>query len=134
MQPRRSQPRGRWASLSASERNRRGNHIMPNTDNTVKWREASASHPCPSCGRCSWCQVNEYGLVMCRRLAQAGSITRSDRVGVEYHLWRPDERPRRAHFDQPAHTPERADPDTLHLAYTALLTRLSLSEQHRQNL
>src|SRR5947207_2853885 len=98
--------------------------IPERTRRVKRWRETTPSHPCPSCGHAGWCQVSEDGLTMCRRLAQPGAVTQTDRAGAEYHLWHADRRGpvRRDLTPLPrADEPRRADAATLDAVYRALL-------------
>jgi hypothetical protein len=72
------------------------------------------------------------------RVAEGAYATKKDRNGVEYHLHHLDgaARPTAAAPPLPPSSPvaERADPDTLHAVYSALLAALQLSCPHRANL
>ncbi|HZZ77936.1 MAG TPA: DUF3854 domain-containing protein, partial [Gemmataceae bacterium] len=101
------------------------------------WRNATISSPCPICGKPDWCSVSVDGnLAACRRLKEGGQV-KADANGSPYYLhWLSGTR-------SPASPPpppqseclsERADIDTLHAVYSALLARLQLSAAHNNNL
>jgi hypothetical protein len=101
-----------------------------------KWKRVTHSHPCPICGKPEWCSVSGDGrLAACRRVEQGGR-TKTDKDGAAYYLHRLNG------TDLPAAPPpipsevavDRADADTLHAVYSALLARLSLSAAHRADL
>ena len=75
---------------------------------------------------------------MCRHEAVGAERTKKDRNGAPYHLHRLDGSARPPVDQPPPSTngtpPDRADADTLHKVYSALLTRLFLSPAHRKNL
>jgi hypothetical protein len=101
------------------------------------WRRVSRSHPCPVCGKPDWCAVSADGrLVRCQRVEAGAFRTGTDKAGVTYYLHRLGEGPRPAvPLSPPASgAVARAEPDTLHPVYDALLGGLVLSAAHRQQL
>src|SRR6516164_9771720 len=102
-----------------------------------KWQRVSAKYPCPICGKPKWCSVSADGrLAACRRIEQGAYRTRQDKDGALYYLHRltGTESPAAPPPLSAGPGPARADPDTLHAVYLALLARLSLSAAHRANL
>jgi hypothetical protein len=106
---------------------------------TVKsqWVRVSHREPCPVCEKPDWCQVTADGeLAMCLRVADGAYKTKRDKVGSLFYLHRltgercrPRERAPRA----PVGEAPRADDDTLHAVYQALLEQLELSPEHRED-
>jgi hypothetical protein len=98
----------------------------------------SANYPCPVCNHCDWCSVSSDGtLAACRRVEAGAWKTKTDRGGAPVYLHRLDGEPRAPSAPLPAPgdlAPQRADPDTLHRVYSALLAALPLSTAHRDHL
>lgn len=101
-----------------------------------KWQRVTRSHPCPICGKRDWCSVSVDGhMAACRRVEQGG-LVKADKGGAPYYLHH------LTRIDTPAALPpvpsgpavDRANADTLHAVYSALLARLSLSTAHRADL
>jgi hypothetical protein len=98
----------------------------------ISWREVSARSPCAICGKPGWCSYSEDGrFAACRREAAHSQFgpgkEKKDRNGDTYWTYclRPGER-NGERWDPPRYSladgkGERADPDTLHKVYTALL-------------
>lgn len=103
-----------------------------------KWRSVSAAHPCPICGKTDWCSISIDGLLAaCRRVDEGATKTKIDKQGAPYHLHRLDGTPGPEHvlLPKPASAEvQRADGDSLHSVYSALLARLLLLPAHRDNL
>ena len=101
------------------------------------WVRVSNNSPCAVCKSSDWCSVSADGTVRkCMKVADGAFRTKKDKNGAEYYLHR---------FDGTAPLPpappppsilvsDRADGETLHRVYTALLARLQLSEAHRDSL
>jgi Domain of unknown function (DUF3854)/Domain of unknown function (DUF927) len=111
---------------------------IPFSRGAGKWRRVSAESPCPICKGAAWCSISADGTVAkCQRVADGAFKTKTDKNGADYHLHRlggaapPPSAPPPPAFG-PA--PDRADANQLHRAYSALLTRLQMSEAHRDNL
>lgn len=109
------------------------------------FKNVTRQNPCPICGKTDWCSISEDGVwCCCRRVDTGEGIPKTDSAGVDYWLYRLDGRPFRHQEPGPetftpvlssdGQEPERADPDTLHRVYTALLSELTLCENHRENL
>jgi hypothetical protein len=103
-----------------------------------KWRRASARHPCPICGKQDWCSLSSNGFIaICRRVELGAFKSEVDRSGVPVYIHRLAAGPPTNHEPSPkqssSHT-ERANPDTLHQVYNALLAHLFLSKSHRADL
>jgi hypothetical protein len=105
-------------------------------DPHLKWRDVTPSEPCPKCGRGDWCSVSDDGTwLICRRHDDASGQERTDAAGQAYWLYRLKESPYPAiwpepQFDQGHGQGRRAEADTLHRVYSALLDRLELAEAH----
>jgi hypothetical protein len=105
---------------------------------TVTFHEVSTEHPCPRCGKTSWCRVrNDGASCVCRRIAEGG-VEKTDKNGDLYYLHRLIEHPPNSN-GHARPTPQfsladggrvRADPDTLNNIYTALLNKLPLLQTH----
>ena len=102
-----------------------------------RWRRVTASNPCPICHKDDWCRVTVDGtLAGCMRV-EAGCIRSKDGADgstVYLHRLAGDPRPEADIPPRPGPEAKRADADTLHAAYSALLARLSLSKAHRDGL
>jgi hypothetical protein len=110
------------------------------------FKNVSRQNPCPICGKTDWCSISKDGVwCCCRRVDTGEGLHKIDAAGVDYWLYRLDGRPfQHQEPDNPEtfrpvlssddSEPERADPDTLHRVYTALLDELTLCENHRENL
>jgi len=102
------------------------------------WVRVRPSAPCPICKGTDWCSVSADGAVAkCMRAEEGSFRTKQDSNGSPYYLHRLDGRadtpaPRVAPPGVP--TPTRADPDTLHGVYSAILAGLPLHKRHRENL
>ncbi len=103
-----------------------------------RWTETTAARPCAVCGKAGWCGVSADGAwAKCMRVAAGAYKTKTDKNGAEYYLHRLDgAAPPPPAPPPPAFgpAPDRADADTLHRVYSALLARLQLSEAHLDNL
>ena len=115
--------------------------ILPdhvNGDNRSKWNRVAHARRCPICGKPDWCSVTTDGrLAACRRVEQGAARTKQDKDVAPYHLHR------LTGTNSPGVPPlvtstgrgtARAEDDTLHAVYSALLARLSLSVAHRADL
>lgn len=101
-----------------------------------KWKRVTPSHPCQICGKPDWCSVSVDGrLAACRRVEQGGRA-KADKNGSPYYLHRMNgtESTNAPPLDPTGTAVDRADTDTLHAVYSALLARLSLSTAHRTDL
>jgi hypothetical protein len=102
------------------------------------WRRVTRRNPCPICGHGDWCRVTSDGaLAGCMR-QEAGSYRAKDgRDGSRVYLHRLTGGPQ-LDGDLPPASPssavERADPDTMHRVYAALLAALPLAQRHREAL
>jgi hypothetical protein len=102
-----------------------------------KWNPVNRKHPCPICRKPDWCSVSTDGsLVACRRIESGALKTKQDKNGVPVYLHRLSEspRPRLTPPENKGQVPIRADADTLHQVYSALLNSLHLSASQRENL
>lgn len=103
---------------------------------STRWRRVSEDAPCPVCGQGSWCSLAVGGrVVKCMREAANAFRTGKDRNGTPYYLHRRNGTTPPSD-DPPSSGPEpqRADPDTLHAVYSALLDALSLAAADREAL
>jgi hypothetical protein len=102
-----------------------------------QWVRVSKQSPCPICEKDHYCSVSADGTIAKCMFQEAGAFkSKEDKNGVPYHLHRVADRPR-FQVDPPQPPgPEakRADSDTLHLVYSALLDRLTLTNAHREAL
>jgi hypothetical protein len=102
-----------------------------------KWRRVTRSHPCPICLKPDWCSISADGtLAACRRVELRAWKSKADRAGATVYLHRlggpivppaPPLAPRGT-------ATQRADTDTLHAVYAALLASLPLVGRHREAL
>ncbi len=103
-----------------------------------RWRRVNKSTPCPVCKHPDWCALSTDGaLVACRRVEVGAWRTKTDRAGVHVYLHRLDGTAATPAVAPPAPVgpaPDRADADTLHAVYSALLAALPLAERHREAL
>ena len=101
---------------------------MPN------WCHVTMHEPCVICGHSDWCAVStDGGFAVCRRTERDGAISRVDRAGMPYWLYRlhGDATPRQAVPVSPEPTHGgRAAPPVLHRIYSSLLQALTLSPTH----
>lgn len=103
------------------------------------WLPVTRRERCPVCDGADWCAVSGDGRVArCMRVIDGPDvITREDADGTPYGLRFLVDGPRDhaavARY-QPAPEPTRADPDTLHRVYSALLAALPLTPGHRAQL
>lgn len=108
---------------------------MANLKGWVRVRQGS---PCPICNSPDWCSVTADGAVAkCMRSEGGSYCTKLDRNGAPSHLHRLDGRTARGTPAVESPTglpPARADPDTLHEIYSAILAGLPLHQRHRNNL
>jgi hypothetical protein len=113
----------------------------------VPFREVSANKPCPICAKSNWCSVREDGAyAVCKREAYSATYgngcPKTDKNGEPYWVYRlTPKTPSGEQWDQPRYSladggGERADPDTLHKVYSALLAHKSfrLWSKHQKDL
>jgi hypothetical protein len=106
--------------------------------NAGNWRRVSAGNPCPVCRHADWCSISADGtLAACRRVEAGAWRSKTDRAGAPVYLHRLDGRAAATPTPPPqpgGHAPEKADADTLHRVYSALLAALPLSKAHQEAL
>jgi hypothetical protein len=111
---------------------------MAGPENKGKWRRVTRANPCPVCTAPDWCSISADGaLAACRRVESGCWRSKTDRNGTPVYLHRlADSGGRPPPPSRPPAGPAfgRADPDTLHRAYSALLALLHLSRPHRDAL
>lgn len=100
-----------------------------------RWTTVTSERKCRICEKADWCAfADDGGAEICRRLAVDGAVHRVDSSGFDYWLY--CARGRREH--EFAYRAKSAvptpDPDTLHAAYGALLSMLTLSPEHAADL
>lgn len=114
----------------------------------MSWLTVSTVEPCSICGKPDWCSRSDDGtVVLCRRVAEPGAVSRSDKSGVEYHLHFNGSKPEKGkEFDPYALAepelegePTRyqypaAPPDDRDRAYRVFLAALDLRSSHRRDL
>src|SRR5262245_17622546 len=94
------------------------------------WSRVFPTTPCPICRRPDWCSVSSDGDVCkCMRIQEGSFQTIHQDDGQTGYLHR-----LREAAAMPTPTRNLADPATRHRVYTALLAKLSLSTEHRENL
>jgi hypothetical protein len=111
--------------------------ILPSGRPRRQWQHVNKAHPCPICGKADWCSVSTDGQVAaCRRVEAGAWRSKTDKAGAPIYLHRLDGSTRPEAPPRPPAGPAagRADPETLHRVYDALLGALTLSERHRQDL
>ncbi|HKB40499.1 MAG TPA: DUF3854 domain-containing protein, partial [Gemmataceae bacterium] len=102
-----------------------------------KWVRVSKNSPCPVCKSPDWCSISTDGAVAkCMRVEEGCFRRREDRNGACYFLHRLTDNPPPGGPPPPPSAPatKRADADTLHAVYSALLDCLALSDAHREAL
>jgi hypothetical protein len=95
------------------------------------WVSVTRSQPCPICNHVEWCRVSADGkLAACRRNETGSYKTSTDKNGAPVYLHRLTGDAARPPIDLPTKgaSIQRADADTLHRVYEALLCFLTLSE------
>jgi hypothetical protein len=104
-----------------------------------RWRRASDKHPCPICSKGDWCTISADGrLAACRRNSAGAWKEKTAKDGTVIYLHRLDGTAIISTAELPpvpsSSTIERADADTMHRVYSALLAALALSKAHRESL
>jgi hypothetical protein len=103
-----------------------------------KWQRVTRSHPCVVCGKPDNCSISADGaLAACRRQEAGCWRTKTGKDGTPVHLHRLDgtaRPPATPPLPSTGTAPDRADADTLHRVYSAILAALPLSAAHRANL
>lgn len=103
-----------------------------------EWRSVTEESPCHVCGKSGWCSVSgDRKKAICRRRNNGSGVHRVDKSGQDYWLYdmnghgapHPPEESTEDH-----EVPDKAEPQTLHRVYGALLDGLSLDPDHRENL
>lgn len=121
---------------------------MNSTPYRRSWRSASRETPCPVCGKVDWCRISTDGIwAACRRIADGAKKNKIDKSGTPIYLHRlvdaltaaplRSSTPRSSKSAKTSPTGlavERADAETLHRAYSIILDRLTLNEDHRDAL
>src|SRR5262245_55389517 len=100
------------------------------------WIRCTPSERCPICDGPDWCQCLKDGTkALCMRV-EANSYKAIDTsIGTAYlHNLRGDRQPTAERPRRTGPAARRADPDTLHAAYGALLAELGLHHRHREAL
>lgn len=99
----------------------------------LQWSNVNSHMRCPVCGKHDWCSVHRSGeVVICRRVAKGG-LHKVDRQSTHYwvHLLKDKTPPP---HDTLIQTTAVAPREVLHAAYSLVLSMLSLTPQHRQQL
>jgi hypothetical protein len=111
---------------------------VPSPSVPGKWQRVTRSHPCAVCAKPDYCTVTaDGGLAACRRIASGAWKSKIDKAGAPVYLHRLDGTAAAPSAPPPppgGPAPDRADADTLHRVYTALLAALPLSATHREAL
>src|SRR5262249_48873634 len=100
------------------------------------WVRVSANSPCPVCGKPDWCRVSADGAVAgCMRVEAGAFRVKDGSDGSRVHLHRlSGAEPNAPPPLPPGPEAKRAEGDTLHAVYGALLDHLSLSKAHGEAL
>lgn len=101
------------------------------------WKSVRRASPCPICSHGDWCGVSADGtLAACRRIEQGCYKSKNDKSCVPVYLHRLNGDDARSRVDPPPNgsTAKRADDETLHRVYDALLGSLVVTQSHRDNL
>ena len=104
-----------------------------------QFRTLTASQPCPICRRPDWCRVSTDGdLALCRRVNDGTAKVRHYKDGGEYYCYRLHGAATPGPLPEATVVPEteakRADPDTLHRVYSAMLDKLPVHQHHVKGL
>lgn len=102
-----------------------------------QWKRVTKQSPCPVCKRPDWCRVSTDGThAGCMRVETGCFRVKEGSDGSRVYLHRLAGAPRPEVNLPPRQGPEaqRADADTLHAVYSALLDRLQLVKSHREAL
>ena len=115
-----------------------GDFILARPNASSNWQRVSAAHPCPICGKSDYCALTVDGrLAKCMRVEAGAFRTDRDKNGSPFYLHRLGGEARST-FELPPDTgsagAHRANPDSLHAVYDALLGGLILSANHREQL
>lgn len=103
----------------------------------MTWHEASRRHPCPVCGRPSWCAISADGdFACCRRVCGVGGVARTDLRGAQYWVHRIRGETTEIPATAPAEPPPLpcAPAEKLHTVYAALVQATELNAAHRAQL
>jgi Domain of unknown function (DUF3854) len=104
----------------------------------IEWKRVKRSHPCAICRKTDWCSFSGDGAwAICRRVSGASGHYKTDATGVDYWVHCVDPSIRRSAPDLGAAaspSAERADDATLDAVYRVLISALSLSDEHREQL
>lgn len=96
-------------------------------------REASHKHPCPICGKPSWCLLYPDGGVSCYRTDGPGAVELTDGQGNTYWA-HPSSESRPALSPLPPARHQRASADKLDRVYGELQHQLTLNPAHEAQL
>ncbi len=103
----------------------------------ANWVRVSSGSLCPICKKPDWCSVTADGAVAgCMRIEANCFRVKESHDGLQVFLHRLNDGLRRF-ADPPLQVGlgvKRAEPDTLHAAYSSFLAKLILSETHRESL
>lgn len=98
-----------------------------------KWLRVNKQNPCQICGKPDWCLISDDGkAAICARIESdkpAGNKGAGWLHQLDNNIPLPPQRPRTEAKQSP-----RAMSDVLHTAYESLLSKLTLSAPHRDNL
>lgn len=115
------------------------NSAAPSYDSS-EWEDVTREIPCHSCRKADWCRRTTDGaFAICHRHNDGTAEERRDTNGQLYYLYRLRESPRGERWPEPRFSladgnGELAGVDVRSQVYTALLSHLNLSAEHRDNL
>ena len=98
------------------------------------WAEVTRQEPCSACGRGDFCRSSSDGAYLCRRGPFDGCQERSDKNGLPFWMGYPNGVTPTAPTFEPDTGPQPAPPEQLDRVYRTLLSHLTLSPAHRQQL
>ncbi len=113
---------------------------------TNGWHSVSPDCPCPNCHKPDQCRLSSDGKRLCCYRPDFNGLTPDPKSEIEiaeggrrYRTFWLTPRPPSNDLPEPKHSPrdsggKKADPDTLHKVYSAILHQLPLEDRHTKNL
>ena len=98
------------------------------------WAEVTRQEPCSACGRGDFCRSSSDGAFLCRRGPFDGATEKQDKNGVPFWVGFPNGVTPTAPTFEADTGPQPAPVDQLDRVYRELLSHLTLSPAHRQQL
>ncbi len=107
-------------------------------DRKLIWKGVNHANPCPICGKSDWCRISSDGsIAACRRIEAGAWKTKTDKNGAIFYLHRLNAdtaSPPAMGLPHRKSSAERADAETRHRIYSALLASLQLTASHQAQL